>query len=521
LSAVEPAGSASPRDNPTGMNGPRKVHIKSFGCQMNVYDSYRMADTLAPEGFAETPAAEDADLVILNTCHIREKAADKVYSELGRLRVLKADAAREGRRVTVAVAGCVAQAEGAEIIRRAPVVDLVVGPQSYHRLPALLARAAHSASEDARERAHASEASGQRGHSTNARAGHSPEEGSSARALQERGVIDTEFPVDDKFAALAPPSHRATRARGISAFVTVQEGCDKFCTFCVVPYTRGAELSRPVADIAAEVARLTDAGVREVTLIGQNVNAYHGEGPDGRSWTLGRLLAHIAEVPDIARLRYTTSHPCDMDDSLVAAHRDLPSLMPLLHLPVQSGSDRILAAMNRRHTRADYLAALARMRAARPDMAFTSDFIVGFPGESEEDFAATLSLVDKVGFAGAFTFKYSARPGTPAADMADQVPEDVKSERLHRLLERVDHHQAAFNARWVGRTVDVLFEKAGRHAGQIVGRSPYLQPVHIRGSADMIGDVSAVTVTEINGYSLLGIPVTGAVRVDEPMLAEG
>jgi len=480
LSAVEPAGSASPRDNPTGMNGPRKVHIKSFGCQMNVYDSYRMADTLAPEGFAETPAVEDADLVILNTCHIREKAADKVYSELGRLRVLKANAAREGRRVTVAVAGCVAQAEGAEIIRRAPVVDLVVGPQSYHRLPALL-----------------------------------------VRAEQERGVIDTEFPVEDKFAALAPPSRRATRARGISAFVTVQEGCDKFCAFCVVPYTRGAELSRPVADIAAEVARLTDAGVREVTLIGQNVNAYHGEGPDGRSWTLGRLLAHIAEVPGIARLRYTTSHPCDMDDNLVAAHRDLPSLMPLLHLPVQSGSDRILAAMNRRHTRADYLAALARMRAARPDMAFTSDFIVGFPGESAEDFAATLSLVDEVGFAGAFTFKYSARPGTPAADMADQIPEGVKSERLHRLLERIDHHQAAFNARWVGRTVDVLFEKAGRHAGQIVGRSPYLQPVHIRGPADMIGNVSAVTVTEINGYSLLGIPVTGAVRVDEPMLAEG
>ncbi len=480
MNAVEPAGSASPRDNPTGMNGPRKVHIKSFGCQMNVYDSYRMADTLAPEGFAETAAVEDADLVILNTCHIREKAADKVYSELGRLRVLKSEAAREGRRVTVAVAGCVAQAEGAEIIRRAPVVDLVVGPQSYHRLPALLARAEH-----------------------------------------EIGVIDTEFPVDDKFAALVPPSRRAIRARGISAFVTVQEGCDKFCTFCVVPYTRGAELSRPVADITAEVARLTDAGVREVTLIGQNVNAYHGEGPDGRLWTLGRLLAHIAEVPGIARLRYTTSHPCDMDDSLIAAHRELPSLMPLLHLPVQSGSDRILATMNRRHTCADYLAALERVRAARADMAFTSDFIVGFPGESDEDFAATLSLVDEVGFAGAFTFKYSARPGTPAADMADQVREDVKSERLHRLLERIDHHQAAFNARWVGRTVDVLFEKAGRHAGQIVGRSPYLQPVHIRGSADMIGNVSAVTVTEINGYSLLGIPATGAARVDEPMLAEG
>jgi tRNA-2-methylthio-N6-dimethylallyladenosine synthase len=508
------------------MNGPRKVHIKSFGCQMNVYDSHRMADTLAPEGFAETPAMEDADLVILNTCHIRERAVDKVYSELGRLRVLKAEAARDGRRVTVAVAGCVAQAEGAEIIRRAPVADLVVGPQSYHRLPALLARvAAHSASEDARERADASEASGPRGNSTNARAGHSPQEGSSARALNEAGVIDTEFPVEDKFAALAPPSLKAIRARGVSAFVTVQEGCDKFCTFCVVPYTRGAELSRPVVDIAAEAARLADAGVREITLIGQNVNAYHGAGPDGRSWTLGRLLARLAEVPGIARLRYTTSHPCDMDESLVAAHRDLPGLMPLLHLPVQSGSDRILAMMNRRHTRADYLSAVARMRAARPDMAFTSDFIVGFPGESEEDFAATLSLVDDVGFASAFSFKYSARPGTPAAEMDDRIPEAVKSERLQRLLERIDHHQAVFNAQSVGRTIDVLFEKAGRYAGQIVGRSPYLQPVHVTGSAEMIGQLAAVAVTEINAYSLMGALAHPRVRagapIPESMLAEG
>jgi tRNA-2-methylthio-N6-dimethylallyladenosine synthase len=462
------------------MNGTRKVHIKSFGCQMNVYDSYRMADTLAPEGFAETTEVEDADLVILNTCNIREKAADKVYSELGRLRVLKAAAARQGRRVTVAVAGCVAQAEGAEIIRRAPVVDLVVGPQSYHRLPALL-----------------------------------------ARAERDAGVVDTEFPVEDKFEALAPPSRRATRARGISAFVTVQEGCDKFCTFCVVPYTRGAELSRPVASIAAEVARLADAGVREVTLIGQNVNAYHGAGPDGRPWPLGRLLARIAEVPGIARLRYTTSHPCDMDESLIAAHRDLPSLMPFLHLPVQSGSDRVLAAMNRRHTRADYLAAIARMRAARPEVAFSSDFIVGFPGESEDDFDATLALVDEVGYASAYSFKYSARPGTPAADMPDQIPQELKSERLHRLLERIDRHQAAFNAQCVGRTIDVLFEKPGRYAGQIVGRSPYLQPVHVMGSAEMIGEIAAVTVTEINAYSLLGTPAHGRVRAGEPVPAEG
>ena len=329
---------------------PRKVHIKSFGCQMNVYDSHRMADTLAAEGFTETARCEDADLVILNTCHIREKAADKVYSELGRIRRLKQAAASEGRRLTIVVAGCVAQAEGEEIIRRAPAVDLVVGPQSYHRLPDLLAR--------------------------NARHG---------------AVVDTEFPIEDKFDRLAPPSREATRARGVSAFVTVQEGCDKFCTFCVVPYTRGSEVSRPVAKIVAEVERLAGAGVRDVTLIGQNVNAYHGDGPDGRAWTLGRLLWRIAELPEIARLRYTTSHPCDMETSLIAAHRDLPRLMPYLHLPVQSGSDRILAAMNRRHRRCEYLDTIARVRDVRPDMAFSSDFIVGFPGESARDFDATLS----------------------------------------------------------------------------------------------------------------------------------
>jgi tRNA-2-methylthio-N6-dimethylallyladenosine synthase len=459
------------------MNGPRKVHIKSFGCQMNVYDSYRMADTLAPEGYAETAAPEAADLVILNTCHIREKAADKVYSELGRLRVLKQEAALAGRRVVVAVAGCVAQAEGREIIRRAGVVDVVVGPQSYHRLPDLLARA-------------------------------------------ETGekVIDTEFPLDDKFDILAPPSHQAIRTRGVSAFVTVQEGCDKFCTFCVVPYTRGAEFSRPVAGIVAEVERLAEAGVREVTLIGQNVNAYHGAGADGRAWTLGRLLHRLAEIPGIARLRYTTNHPCDMDDSLIAAHRDLPALMPFLHLPVQTGSDRILAAMNRRHTRADYLAVLARVRDARPDMAFTSDFIVGFPGESEDDFEATLSLVDEVGFASAFTFKYSARPGTPAADMAEQIPEDAKSERLVRLQAAIDRHYAAFRQRCVGRTFDVLFERQGRHPGQLAGRSPYLLPVQVMAPAGMIGEIAAVTVTDIRPNSLIGT-LAGSRAGAEPMLA--
>ncbi len=441
----------------------RKVHIKSFGCQMNVYNSHRMADTLAAEGFTETDLCEDADLVILNTCHIREKAAEKVYSELGRVRRLKQAAASEGRRLTIAVAGCVAQAEGEEIIRRAPAVDIVVGPQSYHRLPDLLARSA--------------------AHGT---------------------VVDTEFPIEDKFDRLAPPSRKAMRARGVSAFVTVQEGCDKFCTFCVVPYTRGSEVSRPVADIVAEVERLAGAGVRDVTLLGQNVNAYHGDGPDGRAWTLGRLLWRIAELPGIARLRYTTSHPCDMEASLIAAHRDLPRLMPYLHLPVQSGSDRILAAMNRRHRRCEYLDTIARMRDARPDMAFSSDFIVGFPGESARDFDATLSLVEEISYAGAFSFKYSARPGTPAAEMAEQIPEQLKSERLQLLQRTIDRHQTEFNAQCIGRTFDVLFEKPGRHPGQIVGRSPYQQSVAVLAPELMIGQIAPVIISGIGTNSLLG-----------------
>jgi tRNA-2-methylthio-N6-dimethylallyladenosine synthase len=373
------------------MSASRKVFVKSYGCQMNVYDSRRMADTLAREGFVETGSADDADLVILNTCHIREKAAEKVYSELGRMRVLKANAANDGRNLLIAVAGCVAQAEGEEIIRRAPTVDLVVGSQNYHRLPGLIARA------------------------------------------KDGPVVETEFPVEDKFDHLAEPTSAAIRARGVAAFVTVQEGCDKFCTFCVVPYTRGAEVSRPAKKIVAEVLRLADAGVREITLIGQNVNAYHGEGPDGRTWGLGALLERIAEIPGVARLRYTTSHPRDVNASLIAAHRDLPMLMPQLHLPVQSGSDRILTAMNRRHTRTDYLHVIERLRAARPDMAFSSDFIVGFPGEREEDFRDTLAIVDEVRYASAFSFKYSPRPGTPAADRDDQVAEPEKVERLAQL----------------------------------------------------------------------------------------
>jgi tRNA-2-methylthio-N6-dimethylallyladenosine synthase len=445
------------------MTGSRKLYVKSFGCQMNVYDSRRMADTLAPEGYVETGAPDDADLIILNTCHIREKAAEKVYSELGRMRRLKEAAADAGRNVLIAVAGCVAQAEGGEIVRRAPAVDLVVGSQNYHRLPDLIARAASG---------------GQ--------------------------VVDTEFPLDDKFDHLAAPSRAAVRARGVTAFVTVQEGCDKFCSFCVVPYTRGAETSRPAAKIVAEVERLADAGVREVTLIGQNVNAYHGDGPDGRTWSLARLLQRLALCPGVERLRYTTSHPLDMADDLIEAHRDLPALMPQLHLPVQSGSDRILAAMNRRHSRADYLRVVERLRKARPDLALTSDFIVGFPGESEDDFTASLSLIGDIGYSGAFSFKYSPRPGTPGADMDDQVDEPTKSERLQRLQALVDDHQAKFNRGCLGRTISVLFEKPGRHNGQIVGRSPYLQPVQIDALPSLIGKIADVTITDIASNSLFG-----------------
>jgi tRNA-2-methylthio-N6-dimethylallyladenosine synthase len=446
------------------MKDAKKLYVKSFGCQMNVYDSQRMADTLAPQGYVETASLDDADLVILNTCNIREKAAEKVYSELGRVRVMKDGAAADGRRVTIAVAGCVAQAEGEEILRRAPAVDLVVGPQSYHRLPDLL-----------------------------------------KRAERDGTAIDTEFPVDDKFNHLAAPSTATMRARGASAFVTVQEGCDKFCTFCVVPYTRGMETSRPVEKVIADIERLAGAGVREVTLIGQNVNAYHGDGPDGLPWTLARLLARIAEIPGVDRLRYTTSHPRDMGDDLIAAHRDLPQLMPQMHLPVQSGSERVLDAMNRRHTRADYLRIVDRLRDARPDLALTSDFIVGFPGETDGDFADTLSLVGEVGLSSAYSFKYSSRPGTPGADMDDQIAEEIKTERLWRLQEEIERSQAAFNRRCVGRRFDVLFEREGRYPGQIVGRSPYLQLVQVTAPSSLIGNIAEVSVTEISSNSLFGV----------------
>ena len=441
----------------------KKVFVKSYGCQMNVYDAERMADALAARGYVEAGTAEEADLVILNTCHIREKAAEKVYSELGRLREMKKERAAKGRQTQIVVAGCVAQAEGGEIVRRAPVVDLVVGPQSYHRLPELLA-------------------------------------GASVRP----GVVDTEFPAEDKFDHLPAPAREKIRARGVSAFLTVQEGCDKFCTFCVVPYTRGAEVSRPVAKILAEAERLADAGVREITIIGQNVNAYHGEGPDGRDWTLGMLLHRLAEVPGIARLRYTTSHPRDMDETLIAAHRDLPALMPYLHLPVQAGSDRILAAMNRRHSADDYRRIIDAVRKARPDIALSSDFIVGFPGESDADFEDTMRLVADVGFASAYSFKYSPRPGTPAADMEEQVPEPVKAERLARLQAALDESRRAFNAATVGRTVDVLIERPGRHPGQLAGKSPYLQAVQLEAADLAIGDIVPVEIVEMAPNSLFG-----------------
>jgi tRNA-2-methylthio-N6-dimethylallyladenosine synthase len=452
------------------MKPPRKLHIKSYGCQMNVYDAQRMVDTLARENFVETDNAADADLVILNTCHIREKASEKVYSELGRLREAKSEAAQNGRDVKIVVAGCVAQAEGAEIVRRAPVVDVVVGPQSYHHLPELL-----------------------------------------QRAERDGRAIETEFPIEDKFTSLPQPQPNAIRARGVTSFVTVQEGCDKFCTFCVVPYTRGAEVSRPVAKIVDDVRRLADNGVREITLIGQNVNAFHGEGPDGRPWPLGKLLHHLAEIEGIVRLRYTTSHPCDVDDSLIAAHRDLPALMPFLHLPVQSGSDRILDAMNRRHTVADYHRTIEKFRRARADMAFSSDFIVGFPSETDDDFAATLALVGQIGYASAYSFKYSPRPGTPAAEMEGMIDAATMDQRLAQLQDLINSQQAAFNAACVGKTLDVLFEQAGRRAGQLVGRSAYLQPVHVMAGADLIGQVRPVSLTHIERYSFFGeVPADAA-----------
>ncbi len=436
---------------------------------MNVYDSARMADVLAPHGYVRVDDADDADLLILNTCHIREKAAEKVYSELGRLRHLKRKPG--GADTMIAVAGCVAQAESEELVRRAPHVDIVVGPQAYHRLPELIARAAGPA----------------------------------------RHAIDTDFPVEPKFDHLPGEAE----PRGPSAFVTVQEGCDRFCAFCVVPYTRGAEYSRPAADVIAEVRRLVGAGTREVTLLGQNVNAYHGAAANGRGeWRLGRLIRALAEIDGLGRLRYTTSHPRDMDADLIAAHGAVPALMPSLHLPVQSGSDRVLAKMNRGHGAAEYREIVDRLRHARADIALSSDFIVGHPGETDDDFEQTLKLVREVGFAQAYSFKYSRRPGTPASIQSEQVPEAVKSDRLARLQHLLAAQQLSFNRRFEGKAVPVLFDRRGTRRDQIAGRSPHMQAVHV-GCADAdeaatgIGTVAEVVIVEAHANSLSG-------RLDAP-----
>ena len=437
----------------------KRLYIKTYGCQMNVYDSERMADVLAPLGYGMTDDPATADLVVLNTCHIREKATEKVYSELGRIREMKDARRADGHTMTVAVAGCVAQAEGEEIMRRQPAVDLVVGPQAYHQLPELIAR--------------------------------------SHRARGERLAAD--FAPEDKFDALT--SER--RPTGVTAFLTVQEGCDKFCTFCVVPYTRGGEWSRPAADIEAEARSLAEQGVREVTLLGQNVNAYNGANSAGDG--LAGLARRLAKIPGLDRIRYTTSHPRDMDDALIAAHAEVEALMPYLHLPVQSGSDRILKAMNRAHTAESYVRLIEKIRLSRPDMAISGDFIVGFPGERDADFEATLQLIRDVGYASAFTFKYSRRPGTPAAAMPGQVAEEVKDQRLARLNALLDEQARAFNQSQVGKTLPVLFERAGRHPGQLIGRSPYLQAVHATAPDELVGQIVSVRIESAARMSLSGV----------------
>ncbi len=428
---------------------------------MNVYDSDRMADILKPLGYRTVDAPADADMVILNTCHIREKAAEKVFSELGRLRQMREHRREAGADMVIGVAGCVAQAEGEEIVRRAPYVDIVFGPQSYHRLPEMVARASRAAG---------------------------------------KTVLETDFDVVEKFDVLPAPSADA----GPAAFLTVQEGCDKFCTFCVVPYTRGAEYSRPAGDILAEARGMAANGVVEITLLGQNVNAYHGEGPDGRDWTLGRLIRELAEVPGLARLRYTTSHPLEMTGDLIAAHGEVPQLMPYLHLPVQAGADRVLTAMNRRHDRDTYFRIIDRLRDTRPDLALSGDFIVGFPGETDEDFEQTMDLVRRVGYAQAYSFKYSPRPGTPAAAAAAQVPEAAKAERLQRLQELLNAQQLAFNQATAGRTLDVLLERTGRRDGQLVGRSPYMQAVHVDAPGHRLGRIAPVIIEAGKANSLSG-----------------
>lgn len=455
----------------------KKLYIKTYGCQMNVYDSSRMSDLLAPLGYEASDDADTADMVVLNTCHIREKAAEKVFSDLGRVR--QAGEA-SGRRPIIAVAGCVAQAEGDVILQRAPFVDIVLGPQVYHRLPEMVARAERAAAKgDVRNKA------GQR---------------------VGAGVLDTEFPPEPKFDFLPTPSHS-----GPAAFLAIQEGCDKFCTFCVVPYTRGAEYSRPVTAVLADAEAMVRQGAREITLLGQNVNAYHGEDPEGQAWSLGRLLRALGEIPGLDRLRYTTSHPRDLDDDLIFAHRDVPSLMPFLHLPVQSGSDRVLKAMNRGHTAEHYRGLVERLRAANPTLALSSDFIVGFPGEKEADFEDTLALVRDVGFVQAYSFAYSARPGTPASAMQGHVSEAEKTSRLHALQALLTEQQRAFNLATVGKTIDVLLDRPGKQTDQLIGRSPWMQPVHVDaprradGQPAVMGDMVTLTITAATATSLTGV----------------
>jgi tRNA-2-methylthio-N6-dimethylallyladenosine synthase len=458
----------------------KTVFVKTFGCQMNVYDSERMSEALAAAGgggYREVDTPDAADLIILNTCHIRDKAVEKVYSDLGRMREIKTERAARGERTVIAVAGCVAQAEGEEIMRRQPAVDIVVGPQSYHQLPDLVAASSN-------------------------RSAHFP-----AR------FVETSFPEDDKFRLLPArtltareqPLPGSTHATTKTAFLTVQEGCDKFCTFCVVPYTRGAEYSRSVSDIVTEARRLVARGVVEITLLGQNVNGYHGAGLDGAPASLARLLDAISEIDGLERLRYTTSHPRDMSDDLIAAHRDQPKLMPFLHLPVQSGADRILAAMNRKHTSDHYRSLVQRIRTARPDIALSTDIIVGFPGETEAEFRRTLDLVEETRFAMAFSFKYSPRPGTPAASLDGAIPDEVASERLTRLQGLLNAQAGAFNAGLIGRTVPVLFERQGRRDGQLMGRSPYLQVVTAPAGAAEIGRIVPVEITGSSPHQLTGV----------------
>ena len=441
----------------------KKLYIKSYGCQMNVYDAERMSDVLKPLGYGLSETPDDADLVILNTCHIREKAAEKVYSELGRLKFRKSDRKAAGGQMILAVGGCVAQAEGEEIIRRAPYVDMVFGPQTYHKLPEMIARAHRGTG----------------------------------------SVLETDFPAESKFDHLPAPEVRD----GYSAFLTVQEGCDKFCTFCVVPYTRGSEYSRPADDVMTEATRLAGSGARELTLLGQNVNNYHGR-PAGNQqsgvdeWGLGRLIEEIATIDGIERIRYTTSYPAEVDEALIAAHKNVPELMPFLHLPVQSGSDRVLQGMNRRHNADDYRRLVERLRVARPDIALSSDFIVGFPGESDRDFQDTLDLVDEIGFVQAYSFKYSPRPGTPAAAHDLQVPEEVKSERLSALQDALNAQQRSFNGDCVGQRMGVLLDRAGRYPGQLIGRSPYMQAVHVEIGSDRLGDIVNLEIVSAHGNSL-------------------